>query len=144
MRAGAFLAGIVLEGSGLAAAAHAHGVRAGDAVVLAITAFAGGAGLSAGAAALFVAGLLELSFNSMSQSLVQLYAPAAVRGRVIGLLRHVGDRPARLSGATVGIGGSFVGIHAVAGGLAACTLLSIVGGLALAVAPRPGAGSRGG
>jgi SAM-dependent methyltransferase len=33
---------------------------------------------------LFAAGFLELSFNSMAQALVQMHAPAAIRGRVIG------------------------------------------------------------
>ena len=41
--------------------------------------------LPAGAALLFAAGFLELSFNSMAQSLVQLNAPLDMRGRVIGL-----------------------------------------------------------
>ena len=34
---------------------------------------------------LFAAGFLELSFNTMAQTLVQLHAPPAIRGRVIGL-----------------------------------------------------------
>jgi hypothetical protein len=33
---------------------------------------------------LFIAGFVELSFNAMAQTLVQLDAPAAIRGRVIG------------------------------------------------------------
>ena len=36
-------------------------------------------------ALLFVAGFVELAFNSMAQSLVQLNAPDEIRGRVIGV-----------------------------------------------------------
>ena len=44
---------------------------------------------------LFVAGFLNLAFSSMSQTLVQLHAPNAIRGRVLGLYsmclqRHAG------------------------------------------------------
>jgi hypothetical protein len=48
----------------------------------------------------------------MAQSLVQLHAPAPIRGRVIGLYRalpHSGCRP--VSGLTIGIAGGFIGIH---------------------------------
>jgi hypothetical protein len=34
---------------------------------------------------LFIAGFVELSFDSMAQALVQLIAPAPIRGRVIGV-----------------------------------------------------------
>ena len=60
---------------------------------------------------LFAVGFLELSFNSMAQTLVQLHAPAHLRGRVIGLyiLSALGMRA--FSGVTIGIAGGFIGIH---------------------------------
>ena len=60
---------------------------------------------------LFAAGFLELSFNSMAQSLVQLHAPAAIRGRVIGLYSVAALGLRAFSGITVGIAGGFIGIH---------------------------------
>ena len=72
---------------------------------------------------LFAAGLLELAFGSMAQTLVQLNAPAASRGRVIGVIglfnmAAMGSRT--FSGITVGMAGSVMGIHtslAVSAGL---------------------------
>ena len=47
-------------------------------------------------ALLFAAGFFELSFNTMAQTLVQLNAPADIRGRVVGLFNMAGARHARL------------------------------------------------
>jgi len=60
---------------------------------------------------LFAAGFLELSFNSMAQALVQLNAPAAVRGRVIGAYSMASSGMRMFSGLTVGIAGGLIGIH---------------------------------
>ena len=62
-------------------------------------------------ALLFVAGFLELSFNSMAQALIQIHAPQAIRGRVIGLYSMAGLGLRAFSGITVGILGGFIGIH---------------------------------
>ena len=84
--AGALIAGFVLESGGRLRAASAHGdscwpccgaarcsaSRSREVYPLAL-------------ALLFVAGFFELSFNAMAQTLVQLNAPAEIRGRVIGL-----------------------------------------------------------
>jgi MFS family permease len=60
---------------------------------------------------LFAAGFLELSFSTMAQTLVQLNAPAEIRGRVIGLfsMSSLGFRT--FSGVSVGLVGSVIGIH---------------------------------
>ena len=60
---------------------------------------------------LFLAGFLELSFNAMAQSLVQLNAPLEKRGRVIGLFNMASLGLRTFSGVSVGLIGSFVGIH---------------------------------
>ena len=60
---------------------------------------------------LFFAGFLELSFNSMTQTLVQLRAPNHIRGRVIGLFTASSLGLKTFSGVTVGFGGSYIGIH---------------------------------
>jgi MFS family permease len=62
-------------------------------------------------ALLFAAGFVELSYNSMTQALVQLNAPAAIRGRVLGLYSMAGLGLRAFSGITVGLGGSLIGIH---------------------------------
>jgi MFS family permease len=60
---------------------------------------------------LFIAGFLNLSFESMTQTLVQLRAPDAIRGRVIGLYSSSSLGLKTFSGITVGFGGSYFGIH---------------------------------
>jgi MFS family permease len=60
---------------------------------------------------LFVAGFVELSFNSMAQSLVQLNAPGDMRGRVIGVFSMSAMGLRTFSGLSVGLLGSMVGIH---------------------------------
>jgi hypothetical protein len=109
--AGAFIAGIILESGGFLQA------RARTAVLLvilwccAIGGFAMAPAYPLALAFLFVAGFLELSFNAMAQTLVQLNAPAPVRGRVIGLYNMSAMGLRAFSGVTVGVGGSFIGIH---------------------------------
>ena len=60
---------------------------------------------------LFAAGFLELSFNTMAQTLVQLHAPPAIRGRVIGLFSMTSLGFRTFSGLSVGLAGSAIGIH---------------------------------
>src|SRR5581483_3476402 len=60
---------------------------------------------------LFTAGFLELSFNAMAQTIVQLDAPPADRGRVIGLFSMTSLGFRTFSGVSVGLLGSLIGIH---------------------------------
>jgi MFS family permease len=60
---------------------------------------------------LFVAGFVELSFNSMAQSLVQLNAPGEIRGRVLGVFSMSSMGLRTFSGLSVGLLGSIIGIH---------------------------------
>jgi MFS family permease len=109
--AGALVAGVVLEGSGWLPP------RARTAFVLvmlwcgALAGFAMTLSYPLALLLLFVAGFLELSYNSMAQTLVQLNAPGAIRGRVLGLYSMVGLGLRAFSGVTIGLGGSVVGIH---------------------------------
>jgi hypothetical protein len=57
------------------------------------------------------AGFLELSFNAMAQSLVQLNAPPDKRGRVIGLFNMASLGLRAFSGISVGLVGSLIGVH---------------------------------
>ncbi len=60
---------------------------------------------------LFVAGFVELGFNSMAQSLVQLNAPPDIRGRVIGVFSMSANGLRTFSGLSVGLLGARIGIH---------------------------------
>ncbi|HEY3917640.1 MAG TPA: MFS transporter [Stellaceae bacterium] len=62
-------------------------------------------------ALMFCAGFVELSYNSMNQTLVQIHAPAQIRGRVLGLfsMAQVGLRA--FAGISVGVVGSGIGVH---------------------------------
>lgn len=60
---------------------------------------------------LFIAGFMDLSFNSMAQTLVQLNAPADIRGRVLGVFSMMALGLRTFSGVTVGLMGAAIGIH---------------------------------
>jgi MFS family permease len=60
---------------------------------------------------LFVAGFVELAFNSMAQALVQINAPDAIRGRVIGVFSMSAMGMRTFSGLSVGLLGASLGIH---------------------------------
>ena len=75
---------------------------------------------------LFLAGALELSFNSMAQALVQLAAPAQIRGRVIGVFSMAANGMRTFSGVTVGMIGGLIGIHSSLS-LSAAVLFVVLG-----------------
>jgi len=62
-------------------------------------------------ALLFLAGFVELSFNSMAQTLVQLDAPPDLRGRAIGVFSMFANGLRTFSGITIGLVGARMGIH---------------------------------
>jgi MFS family permease len=88
-------------------------------------------------ALLFAAGLLDLTFGSMAQSLVQLEAPTHLRGRVIGLYNMFGQGLRAISGATVGAGGELIGVHWALAGSALLLLaaMSVLFAFAMRAAP---------
>ncbi|MGA2057503.1 MAG: MFS transporter [Bradyrhizobium sp.] len=109
--AGGLLAGLILEGGGWLSP------KPRTAMILALL---WGAALAVFSLAnvywlavgfLLAAGFLELSFNAMAQSLVQLDAPSDKRGRVIGLFNMASLGLKTFSGISVGLIGSLIGIH---------------------------------
>ncbi len=60
---------------------------------------------------LFAAGFCELSFSSMNQTIVQMNAPDAIRGKVLGLFGMSSSGLRLFSGIFVGLIGSSVGIQ---------------------------------
>jgi MFS family permease len=109
--AGALVAGLVLEGRGLLPPNPRTALALALGWCLAIGSFAASSSYPLALALLFVAGFLELAFYAMAQTLVQMNAPPAVRGRVIGLFVMSALGLRAFSGVTVGLGGSLIGIH---------------------------------
>lgn len=62
-------------------------------------------------ALLLLAGVFSIAFTSMAQTLVQMLAPAAVRGTIVGLFNTsmLGLRAG--AGVTVGVVGTFIGVR---------------------------------
>jgi MFS family permease len=125
---GAFIAGIVLESRGLLPPNPRTALILALVWCLAIVGFAGSSVYFLALALLFVAGFLELSFNAMAMTLVQLRAPAHIRGRVIGLYNMSALGLRAFSGVTIGVVGGMIGIHWSLA-LSAMALLAITTGL---------------
>ncbi|HET7197768.1 MAG TPA: MFS transporter [Burkholderiales bacterium] len=133
--AGALIAGLVLEGRGLLPPDPRTALALALAWCLAIGGFAASRSYPLALALLFCAGFLELAFFAMAQTLVQLNAPPAVRGRVIGLFAMAALGLRAFSGVTVGLGGSLIGIHWSLA-LSAATLLALTATVLFFTRPR--------
>jgi MFS family permease len=126
---GALVGGILLESSG-----GAFRPRPRTAMILAIAwalslgGFASTRVYPLAIVLLFLAGFFELSFSSMTQTLVQIHAPNASRGRVLGLFNMASMGLRAFSGITVGLAGGVVGIH-VSLAAAAGLLIVVIGAL---------------
>jgi MFS family permease len=132
--AGALAAGFVLESRGLLHPAARTALLLAIAWCVALGTFAVVRIYPVALALLFAAGFLELSFNSMAQALVQLSAPQAIRGRVIGVFSMAASGMRMFSGITVGIVGSLIGIHYSLPLSAAVLLIAL--GILLSFAPK--------
>jgi len=109
--AGALVAGLILEGRGLLPPRPRTAFVLAILWCVAIGAFALATSYPLALLLLFIAGFLELAFFAMAQTLVQVNAPPAVRGRVIGLFAMSALGLRAFSGVTVGLGGTLIGIH---------------------------------
>ncbi len=109
--AGALLAGLLLEARGLMRPDARTAFSLAMIWCGAIGAFALARYFPLALVLLFVAGFVELAFSAMAQTLVQLNAPAAIRGRVIGLYNMSSLGLRAFSGVTVGVLGGLIGIH---------------------------------
>jgi MFS family permease len=136
--AGALTAGFALESRGLLAP------RATTACVLAMIwcaalgSFALATSYPLALALLFVAGFVELSFNAMAQTLVQLDASPEMRGRAIGVFNMFAMGMRTFSGVTVGLLGARIGIHHSLA-LSAAVLFVLIGVLIRRSMRRPAA-----
>jgi MFS family permease len=109
---GALIAGLALERLGLLAMSPRTALLLASLWAASLGCFALASNYALAVGLLFVAGFFELAFSSMAQTLVQLNAPATIRGRVIGLFNMAALGMRAFSGVTVGLAGSLVGVHA--------------------------------
>lgn len=109
--AGGLLAGIVLEGRGWLRPQPRTAIVLAMLWCAAMAIFSLSKNYWLALGFLFAAGFLELSFNAMAQSLVQLNAPPDKRGRVIGLFNMASLGLRAFSGISVGLLGSLIGVH---------------------------------
>ena len=65
----------------------------------------------AAVALLVAAGVFSIAFTSMAQTIVQLLAPAQLRGRLVGLFNTAMLGLRAGAGLTIGIAGSFIGVR---------------------------------
>ena len=133
--AGALIAGFVLESRGLLQARPKTAFVLAMLWCCAIGGFAAASSYPLAFGLLFIAGFLQLAFNAMAQTLVQIHAPAHIRGRVIGLYNMASLGLRAFAGVTVGLMGSLIGVHWSLA-LSAIALLAITASL-LAFTTRP-------
>lgn len=125
--AGGLAAGIILESGGLLPPKVRTAYILAMIWCCALAGFARAHVYALAIVLLFLAGFVELAFNSMAQSLVQLNAPAEIRGRVFGVFAMSANGLRTFSGFSVGLLGVSVGIHnSLSYSAAALLLLYIV------------------
>ena len=123
--AGAILAGVALEAWGRLRPTPRTAILLAILWTASLLCFAATNIYALAIALLFAAGFFELSFNTMAQALVQLNAPADIRGKVVGLFNMAGLGMRAFSGITVGLFGAAIGIHWSLG-LSAAVLLALL------------------
>jgi MFS family permease len=109
--AGAVTGGFLLEGKGWLQAKPRNAIGCAIVWCLAITAFAFSTNYYLSIALLFIGGILNLAFYSSAQTIVQILAPAHLRGRLIGLFATSALGLRAFSGVTVGVAGAWIGVH---------------------------------
>jgi MFS family permease len=109
--AGAIAAALLLESRGLLPPTPGNALALAACWCLAIGGFALSGNFLLTLPALFAAGFFELSFSAMAMTIVQLQAPPARRGHIIGLYITASLGLRAFSGVSVGLGGALLGIH---------------------------------
>jgi len=126
--AGALAGGLLLESRALLQPRPQTAIIFTILWCMVIAGFAAATSYPLAVALMFVAGFLNLAYSAMSQTLVQIHAPAQLRGRLIGLYNTANNGLRAFSGITVGVLGSLIGIHWSLA-LSALALLVIIVGL---------------
>jgi MFS family permease len=109
--AGALVGGLLLETRGMSGASVRVAMTLTGLWCLVIAGFALTDNYPLAVVLMFVAGVLNLAFVSMTQTLVQWHSPAHLRGRMIGLYSFAQNGMRSFSGITIGVLGAVIGIH---------------------------------
>jgi MFS family permease len=140
--AGAVFGGFLLEGKGWLKADVRTAIICAILWCAALGTFAFSSNYALSLALLFFAGILNLSFYSTAQAIVQLLAPSHLRGRLIGLFSMSAFGLRAFSGITVGVVGGLIGIHWSLA-ISAMALLAVTVALFAFAHPGRGAGELG-
>jgi MFS family permease len=109
--AGAVVGGFLLEGRGWLPPNVRTAIISAILWCVTIAVFALSTSYVLSLSLLFVAGVLNLAFSSMAQTIVQLRSPPQLRGRLIGLYSMASMGLKAFSGLTVGVLGGLIGVH---------------------------------
>jgi MFS family permease len=126
--AGAVIGGVLLEVRGLLQLNARTAVIFAILFCLVIGSFGLATNYPLALTLLFFAGVFNLAFVTMAQTLVQLLAPPDLRGRLIGVFATSNYGLRAFSGVTVGLLGGFIGVHWSLA-LSATVLLAVTIGL---------------
>jgi hypothetical protein len=108
---GALLGGVALEATGLLRPNVTVGIVSAALFAVTVVGFAAAPSLEVAVILLFMAGVFRLAFSTMAQTIVQLEAPPAIRGRALGLFSTAQMGLQVGSGLTVGVLGGVIGVH---------------------------------
>jgi hypothetical protein len=109
--AGAVTGGFLLEGKGWLQAKPRNAIACAILWCITIAAFSVSTNYYLSIGLLFFGGILNLAFYSSAQTIVQILAPAHLRGRLVGLFTMSAMGLRAFSGVTVGVAGAFIGVH---------------------------------
>jgi MFS family permease len=109
--AGAVLGALVLESTSTLRLSTRTAILCAGAWGVTMALFAGAPAYGVAVALLLVAGMLNIAFTSMAQTIVQVLAPPRLRGRVVGLFNTAVLGLRAGSGITVGVVGAVINVH---------------------------------
>jgi len=109
--AGALLGVLLLESANFTRASVRAAIASAGLWGLTMGLFALTQNYAMAVALLVLAGVFNIAFQSMAQTLVQLLAPPTIRGRVVGLFNMAMMGLRAGSGLTVGLMGHFIGVR---------------------------------
>jgi MFS family permease len=109
--AGAVLGALVLESTTTLRLSTRTAILCAGAWGVTMALFAAAPTYRVAVALLLVAGMLNIAFSAMAQTIVQVLAPPRLRGRVVGLFNTAVLGLRAGSGITVGVLGAFINVH---------------------------------
>jgi MFS family permease len=125
--AGAVAGGVLLEVSGVLKPNPRTAIVSTVVWAACMIGFAASGSYALALLLLVAAGAANLASQSISQTVVQLLAPSEARGRVVGVYNMAAQGLRAGGGVTVGVVGSFIGIHWSLGFSSAALLLAVLG-----------------